>query len=77
MARRAVPESLVTDITRLLISQQRRLAQATPAATQLEPPPRERRAAFPTHDGAAAYVDGESAPSSNATVTGSISASSA
>ncbi len=59
MARRAVPESLVTDITRLLISQQRRLAQATPAATQLEPPPSERGAAFPTHDGAAAYVDGE------------------
>ncbi len=59
MARRAVPESLVTDITRLFISQQRRLAQATPAATQLEPPPSERGAAFPTHDGAAAYVDGE------------------
>ncbi len=59
MARRALSHNLVTDITRLLISQQRRLAQATPAAIQLEPPPTERGAAFPTHDGAAAYVDGE------------------
>ncbi len=59
MARRALSESLVTDVTRLLLSQQRRLAQATPAATQLEPPQTERGAAFPTHDGAAAYVDGD------------------
>ena len=59
MARRALPESTVTDLTRLLVSQQRRLAQATPAAMQLEPPPSERGAAFPTHNGAAAYVDGE------------------
>lgn len=59
MARRALSESAVTDFTRLLLSQQRRLAQATPAATQLEPPSSERGAAFPTHAGAAAYVDGE------------------
>jgi hypothetical protein len=59
MARRAVSEKAITDFTRVLLSQQRRLAQATPAATQLEPPPTERGAAFPTHAGAAAYVDNE------------------
>jgi len=59
MARRDLSESVVTDVTRLLLSQQRRLAQITPAATQLEPPPSERGAAFPTHQGAAAYVDSE------------------
>jgi hypothetical protein len=59
MARRTLSETAVTDFTRYLLSHQRRLAQATPAATQLEPPPTERTAAFPTHSGAAAYVDNE------------------
>jgi len=59
MARRALSESVVTDVTRVLLSMQRRLAQTTPAAIGIEPPPSDRGAAFPTHVGAAAYVDGE------------------
>jgi len=59
MAHRDVSENLVTDLTRVLLGMQRRLAQTTPAATQIEPPPTDRGSAFATHIGAAAYVDGE------------------
>ncbi len=58
MARRSLDEAVVGDVTRSLLSMQRRLAQETPAATQLEPPATDRGAAFPAHAGAVAYVEG-------------------
>lgn len=59
MARRAVSREVVAHVMRALFALQRRMSAGTLAATQIEPPPVDRTAIFPTHAGALAYIEGD------------------
>jgi TRAP transporter TAXI family solute receptor len=59
VARQSLPESTVTDFTRLLFNLRPSLAIDFPAAARIEAPDTKRDARLLVHPGAAAYIDGE------------------
>ena len=60
VARRSLDESVISEVTRLLIALRLQIAVEAPAANQIELPSTEDRAAkLPVHPGTIAYVEGE------------------
>lgn len=58
VARSELADSLVSELTRLILSQRATLAAEVPAMQGIEAPPTARDAALPVHGGAIAYLDG-------------------
>lgn len=59
VARKTLPDSVVTTFTRQLFSMRQALIAENPSAAKIEVPDTDKDAAIPVHPGAAAYVDGE------------------
>ncbi|WP_244434780.1 TAXI family TRAP transporter solute-binding subunit [Afipia sp. P52-10] len=59
VARKTLPDSVVTAFTRQLFSMRQALIAENPSAAKIEVPDTDKDAAIPVHPGAAAYVDGE------------------
>jgi TRAP transporter TAXI family solute receptor len=57
VARKALPDAIVAQVTSLVFSNRQSLAMSVPLADRIEPPSTEKGAAMPAHPGAAAYLD--------------------
>ena len=59
MARNDLANSIVGDLTRLILAERAAAATVAPVANHIEAPETDKGGVLPTHPGAAAYLDGE------------------